>query len=499
MDKYLRLPSINSPWKDRTLTFVVLTVQFMAMTTDTFLIPFFPPEAKGKGASDTEIGIVFSAFEFSKVISAFIVGRLISQFSPRKCCLFGHILATASCISFGLISYVPNQAYLPLCIIVRMIAGCGSACIVVCGMSILLKATSYSNSTIIGLAQMIEGAGYSAGPAIGSGIYKLAGYGGMFWILGGFLAVLVIPMALVLPNIESEKQQEKKFHHLLVIPGILVLLVHCTVGKIVASARTTGISNFLIFTRAESGLFYGIWSLAFMIGCPIASFIATKGFTWSLMILAWCVSIFINLFTGPSPLLDFYISWKTKYKCYASYYLELPLSLIAIEFLFQSCMFVLPFQASLNLAEVNGHSKDSIQTYAAVSGTINSVYALGNMIGPIMGGAITENLNFPWMLTVMAFIEIVMMVTMVTYLLIMKISQQPLKPSDHIEKEEKQDNFSERSKLITNKLEDCFNDAIKEGITSSNLLSCKYSSKRLEHSLKVLIISTVEGFVSSFY
>jgi len=56
---------------------------------------------------------------------------------------------------------------------------------------------------------------------------------------------------------------------------------------------------------------------------------------------------------------------------------------------------------------VNGHSKDSMQTYAAVSGTINSVYALGNMIGPIMGGAITEKLNFPWMLTVMAFVEIV--------------------------------------------------------------------------------------------
>ncbi|KAF6026593.1 hypothetical protein EB796_015096 [Bugula neritina] len=118
------------------------------MNADTFLIPFFPPVAKEKGISDTEIGIVFSAFEFSK-----------------------------------LVSYVPNQAYLPLCIIVRMIAGCGSACIVVCGMSILLKATSYSNSTII-------------------------------------------------------------------------------------------------------------------------------GFTWSLMILAWCVSIFINLFTGPSPLLDFIFHGK---------------------------------------------------------------------------------------------------------------------------------------------------------------------------------------------
>ncbi|KAF6035308.1 hypothetical protein EB796_006378 [Bugula neritina] len=70
---------------------------------------------------------------------------------------------------------------------------------------------------------------------------------------------------------------------------------------------------------------------------------------------------------------------------------------------------------------------------------------------------------------------------MVTYLLVMKISQQPLKPNDHNE-EEKEDNFSERSKLITNKLEDCFNDAIKEGITSSNLLSCKDSSKELKHS-----------------
>ncbi|KAF6036445.1 hypothetical protein EB796_005251 [Bugula neritina] len=119
---------------------------------------------------------------------------------------------------------------------------------------------------------------------------------------------------------------------------------------------------------------------------------------------------------------------------------------------------------------VNGHSKDSIQTYAAVSGTINSVYALGNMIGPIMGGAITENLNFPWMLTVMAFIEIVMLVAMATYLLVMKISQQPLS-ADSIKVDKEKEKSTQRSKLISDKLEGCFNDVIKEGITSLTVLN----------------------------
>jgi len=62
---------------------------------------------------------------------------------------------------------------------------------------------------------------------------------------------------------------------------------------------------------------------------------------------------------------------------------------------------------------------------------------------------------------------------MVTYLLVMKITHQPMKPSDN-KKEKVEDNFLERSKLITNELDDYLNDG---GITSSNLLSSHDSSK----------------------
>jgi len=68
------------------------------MNADTFLIPFFPPVAKEKGISDTEIGIVFSAFEFSKFISAFLVGYLVILHSIVSVLIFAVYFHTFGCI-----------------------------------------------------------------------------------------------------------------------------------------------------------------------------------------------------------------------------------------------------------------------------------------------------------------------------------------------------------------------------------------------------------------
>jgi len=51
---------------------------------------------------------------------------------------------------------------------------------------------------------------------------------------------------------------------------------------------------------------------------------------------------------------------------------------------------------------VNGHEKDSMQTYGAVTGTLNSAIALGSLIGPVFGGAITQVSDFTWTLTSLA-------------------------------------------------------------------------------------------------
>ena len=56
----------------------------------------------------------------------------------------------------------------------------------------------------------------------------------------------------------------------------------------------------------------------------------------------------------------------------------------------------------------NGYEKDSVHTYGMITGMINSGLALGSMIGPILGGAITQVTDFPNTLTVMAFLNFAM-------------------------------------------------------------------------------------------
>jgi len=54
---------------------------------------------------------------------------------------------------------------------------------------------------------------------------------------------------------------------------------------------------------------------------------------------------------------------------------------------------------------VNGYEKDGIQTYGMVTGLLNGGLGLGVMVGPIMSGAVTDATDFTWTLTVLSFLD----------------------------------------------------------------------------------------------
>lgn len=64
--------------KQRSMMAVILFLQFLTLSTDTILLPFFPSIGKAKGLTHTEVGVVFSAFEISRFISFPIFGSLVS-------------------------------------------------------------------------------------------------------------------------------------------------------------------------------------------------------------------------------------------------------------------------------------------------------------------------------------------------------------------------------------------------------------------------------------
>lgn len=56
----------------------LLLLQFCHLCTDSLLIPFFPNEALTKGLTHVHLGVVYSAYEFTRFLSAPIFGSLVS-------------------------------------------------------------------------------------------------------------------------------------------------------------------------------------------------------------------------------------------------------------------------------------------------------------------------------------------------------------------------------------------------------------------------------------
>jgi len=70
----------NSKWKDFGLLTVVVLLQGAVVCSESFLYPFFPEEAVKRGLTQTHIGIVFSAYELGRFLTAGIAGSLVSEF-----------------------------------------------------------------------------------------------------------------------------------------------------------------------------------------------------------------------------------------------------------------------------------------------------------------------------------------------------------------------------------------------------------------------------------
>ncbi|KAF6022349.1 SLC18B1 [Bugula neritina] len=214
----------------------------------------------------------------------------------------------------------------------------------------------------------------------------------MFWTMGGLIGVSGLIQLLAIPKINNDKKScGTSSLQIMKIPGNIILFLHCFGYKVIGSSKASGVSNFL----------------------------NSSGYIYSLMISAWCMSILAHLFSGPSPLLDFIF--------HGHKYLELPVALLSFANCFEPGIYIPPFQAAINLAVVNGHEKDSIQTYGMVTGLLNGGLGLGAMVGPIMSGAVTDATDFTWTLTVLSGIGLAMLIIMSAYLIWMKMTGQPLK------------------------------------------------------------------------
>ncbi|KAF6027854.1 hypothetical protein EB796_013851 [Bugula neritina] len=189
------------------------------------------------------------------------------------------------------------------------------------------------------------------------------------------------------------------------------------------------------------------------------------------MLFGWAASIPLYLLAGPSPLLEVFFGGQR--------YCAMSTVLLTLLTLMEGFLFLPSYQAAINLASANGHGKDSTQTYAAVTGTLNSAIALGAMVGPIYGNAITQASNYTWTLTSLAGLALLALTILSIYLLTMKICKLPLKPENSEEntKMEQEDTIS--------------NNNTEKSITSDLSLDTAQSTSTME---KIFLVESLRKF-----
>ena len=66
-----------SKTRQRIFLITVLCLQFLTICADSIIFTFFPSVAKKRGLNNTEIGGIFSSFDFSRCITSPIFGSLV--------------------------------------------------------------------------------------------------------------------------------------------------------------------------------------------------------------------------------------------------------------------------------------------------------------------------------------------------------------------------------------------------------------------------------------
>ncbi|KAF6032002.1 SLC18B1 [Bugula neritina] len=346
----------------------------------------------------------------------------VAKTTPKTMSIIGGALASLSCVLLGLFYYVDDRLFFPCNVVARLLGGSGMSMLAVSGLSLLFKATNYKAGTILSVVEGTIGGAYILGPATGIVFKQIGGYAGACYIFGIFIGVLVLLQIFMLPNIEDTIKSSKSYFHLVKVPGLVLMFIYCFVNTFGMSSRLVTIPTFIMLTfgvtSSDIGVILCISNTVYMLSSPFIGWMMNQGYIYSIMIGGWISQFFLLLFIGPSPLLDYIFHGQKYFLSCAILWCSLQVS--------QAVAFLAPFKASLNLAEATGYERNSLHTYGMIAGMINCAQGLGSIVGPVGGGAIYEALGFPWMMTIIGFIQLGVVALMIVFLLGMRATNQPL-------------------------------------------------------------------------
>lgn len=365
------------------------SVNFSSMICYSILGPFFPNEAVKKGASQTEIGLIFGCYAVCNLFGSLVLGKYIVQIGAKFMLVTGLFVSSGCTIMFGLLDRVPSGApFIALCFIVRSVDAVGFAAAMTSSFAVTAKIFPNNVATVLGSLEIFTGLGLILGPPVGGWFYQSFGYEVPFMLLGCFLLIMVPFNIYVLPTIDAEPSKNSFFRLFTSVKMVLISYVIFTLsaglGFLDATLSLYAMKKFSLTPGYVGLLMLGL-SLPYCLASPILGYFTDKyPATRSWFMVSGGVATALGFcLLGPAPFLNF---------SGPLWLMVLMLGIIG----FSLGMTALPTFPEIITCAYDQGFEEGLSTLGMVSGLFGAVWCFGMFYGPIVGGLITQNLSFEW-------------------------------------------------------------------------------------------------------
>ncbi|MGI8952257.1 MAG: MFS transporter [Chitinophagaceae bacterium] len=333
-------------------------------------LPFY---AEKVGIGLTMIGVLIAVYDFAEILAKPVFGGLADKKGMKKAMLAGIILFILASLLYPFIS--PK-----LLIIVRFLQGLGAAALSAVSLAMVGNFYKENKGKAFGIYNAIKGAGYVVSPVIGGAIVMKTNFSGIFYASAG-IGVIGLLLAFTLPN-DKQKSIEafdddddfslktlfSVFKNKTLLPWFLIIVINMFFVGILFGFLPVRIHD-LGYDAFHTGLLVSITTISYLLIQLLAGWLADK------------TDVVITLRIG------------MLISCFAT---------ATIPFVTNVPLIITCILAGIGIGTVWTNSDALVSKLSAENemgatmGVAGSFKELGDMIGPLLMGAISQALGLQW-------------------------------------------------------------------------------------------------------
>ena len=334
-------------------------------------LPFY---AEKVGIGLTMIGLLIAIYDFAEIVAKPVFGGLADKRGMKKALYFGIIIFIVASLLYP---FVPPK----FLIVVRFLQGLGGASL--SAVSLAMVGTLYKDNKgkAFGIYNAVKGLGYVVSPIVGGAIVMQSSFAGIFYACAGigFLALL---LAFTLPPDKEKiagsfddddddfsfKSLFAVFKNKILMPWFLIIVINMFFVGILFGFLPFRIHE-LGYNAFNTGLLLTVTTLSYLVVQPIAGWLADKFDQVFILRVGMLLSI---------------------------------LSTAAIPFSAGPLLVITCIVAGIGIGVVWTNTDTLVSNLAnenemgATMGAAGSFKELGDMIGPLLMGAISQSLGLKW-------------------------------------------------------------------------------------------------------